>query len=332
MLDTILVTGGAGYIGSHVVLALRDGGRQVVVIDNLTTGRREAVPSDVPFFEFDISDLGRVAQVLAEHKIGAVLHFAGSIVVSESVENPVKYYANNTAASLSLLQACIEARVGRFIFSSTAAVYGDPLVAEVDEDTPTRPISPYGSSKLMTENMIQDIERAYPWFRAVRLRYFNVAGADPNGRTGQAGPESTHLIRVALDAALGRRRTLEIFGEDYETRDGTCERDYIHVSDLAEAHVAALNYLEAGGAGDVFNCGYGRGVTVKEVVAEIARITGKALQYTAAPRRAGDPPRLISNPAKLRAKLAWEPRHAELSQILKTALVWQNSCTNPKST
>ncbi|HRJ63004.1 UDP-glucose 4-epimerase GalE [uncultured Brevundimonas sp.] len=327
--NTVLVTGGAGYIGSHVVLALREAGRPVVVVDNLVTGRREAVPSDVLLHEFDVADRARVARVLADHEISAVMHFAGSIVVSESVEDPVKYYANNTSASLALLSACVAAGVDRFIFSSTAAVYGEPSVAEVDESTPTAPISPYGSSKLMTEWMIQDIERAHPWFRAVRLRYFNVAGADPAGRTGQAGPESTHLIRVALDTALGRREALEIFGDDYDTRDGTCERDYIHVSDLADAHVAALNYLDAGGKGDVFNCGYGRGVTVKEVVAEIGRITGSPLRHRRAPRRAGDPPSLISNPVKLRASLAWEPRNAELARILETALAWQRSRVHP---
>ncbi len=321
----ILVTGGAGYIGSHVVHALLDAGRRVAVADNLVTGRRAAVPQNVPFHEIDISDEQALEGLFARGDFGAVMHFAGSIVVPESIADPVKYYSNNTFASLALLAACVRHRVGRFIFSSTAAVYGEPDVAEVTEDVPTQPISPYGSSKLMTEQMIQDVERAYPWFNAVRLRYFNVAGADPKGRTGQAGPESTHLIRVALDAALGRRGHLDIYGDDYPTRDGTCERDYIHVSDLADAHVAALTYLEAGGEGQVFNCGYGRGITVKEVVAAIEQVTGRDLPTRLAPRRDGDPPRLVSCPGRLKTHLDWSPSHADLAHIITTALAWQRS-------
>lgn len=322
--DAILVTGGAGYIGSHVVLALQDAGRRVVVADNFVTGRREAIPAGVDLAEIDVGDRQSLDALFKKYKFSAVMHFAGSVVVPESVSNPLKYYSNNTQNSLILLDACVRHGVTNFVFSSTAAVYGDLAEGAVHEGTPMRPISPYGMSKLMTEFMIEDVQRAIPWFNAVRLRYFNVAGADPAGRTGQGGPESTHLIRVALDVALGRREILDVFGEDYDTRDGTCERDYIHVSDLAAAHISAITYLEAGGKGDVFNCGYGRGVTVSEVVAAIEETTGKPLPLRFVSRRPGDPGSLISNPAKLLATLDWTPKHADLKQIIENALAWQS--------
>lgn len=318
-----LVTGGAGYIGSHVVHALRDSGREAVVVDNLVTGSRQAVPDGVPFHNADVSDIEAVAKIIKEHDIGAVLHFAGSVVVPESIEDPIKYYRNNTQASLALIEACVRHDIDKFIFSSTAAVYGFVDVPAVTEDMPTAPISPYGSSKLMTEQQLADVARAYPWFRVIRLRYFNVAGADPKGRTGQQGPQSTHLIRVAIDTALGRRDELPIFGDDYDTRDGTCERDYIHVWDLAQAHIAALDHLEAGGEGGVFNCGYGRGITVREVIATVERLTGEPLSTRMAGRRPGDPARVIADSEKIKRVLDWTPSHTDITEIIGSALRWQ---------
>ena len=264
---SILVTGGAGYIGSHAVLELVAAGYRPVVLDDLSAGVRSAVPEGVPFHEGSVSDAVLVGDILRRHAVGAIMHFAGSIIVPESVENPVKYYRNNTVGTLLLAEAALKAGVERFIFSSSAAVYGIPESVPVGEDAPTRPINPYGSSKLMSERMLMDIAAANPRFRPLCLRYFNVAGADPQGRAGQRGPNVTHLIRVAVETALGQRPVLEIFGADYPTRDGTCERDFIHVTDLAVAHVAALRYLENGGAPDILNCGCGRGFTVREVVA-----------------------------------------------------------------
>ncbi len=318
-----LVTGGAGYIGSHVVHALRDSGRDVVVIDNLVTGVRQVIPHGVPFHEIDVSEIEAVTRVIAEYDIGAVLHFAGSVVVPESVEDPIKYYRNNTQASLALIEACVRQKVDKFIFSSTAAVYGLVDALAVTEEMPTAPISPYGSSKLMTEQQLVDIARAYPWFRVVRLRYFNVAGADPKGRTGQQSGQSTHLIRTAIETALGRREVLSIFGDDYDTRDGTCERDYIHVWDLAQAHIAALDHLERGGAGGVFNCGYGRGITVREVIETVERLTGQALPTRIANRRAGDPARVIADSSRIKRDLEWTPSHMDISEIVGSALRWQ---------
>ena len=322
-MTTVLVTGGAGYIGSHAVLALLDAGHAPVVLDNLSTGFGEAVPEGVPFESGDVSDLTFVTQVLKRHGVGAVMHFAGSIIVPESVTDPVTYYRNNTSASLSLIQACLDAGVGPFVFSSSAAVYGAAEQAPLSETDPTSPINPYGASKLMTERMLFDVARAHPSFRPVALRYFNVAGADPAGRAGQRTRKATHLVQLAVETALGRRPTLDIFGEDYPTRDGTCERDYIHVSDLAAAHVAALAYLEAGGAPEAMNCGYGRGMTVREVIACLERVVGRPVDKRVAPRRPGDPPVLVSDPAKLMRLLDWAPAHADIDEILQTALDWQ---------
>lgn len=318
----VLVTGGAGYIGSHAVLALRDAGIPAVVLDDLSTGRRAAVPADVPFVEGDAGDRALLDAVLERHPIGTVMHFAGSIVVPESVEKPLAYYANNTLASHALVEACLRAGVGRFVFSSTAAVYGIPETFPVDEEAPTRPINPYGRSKLMTEWMLRDAAAAHG-LRVVALRYFNVAGADPQGRTGQCSRAATHLIKVACEAAVGRRAGLRVFGDDYPTRDGTCVRDYVHVSDLADAHVAALRHLEGGGEGGVFNVGYGHGATVREVVAAVERAAGTPLSVRIDGRRAGDPPELVAGIARITRAFGWCPRFDDLDTIVATALAWE---------
>ncbi|NYZ17534.1 UDP-glucose 4-epimerase GalE [Azospirillum sp. RWY-5-1] len=318
----VLVTGGAGYIGSHAVLALRDAGIPAVVLDDLSTGRRAAVPADVPFVEGDAGDPALLAEVLERHPIGTVMHFAGSIVVPESVEKPLAYYANNTLASHALVEACLRAGVGRFVFSSTAAVYGIPGTLPVDEEAPTRPINPYGRSKLMTEWMLRDAAAAHG-LKVVALRYFNVAGADPAGRAGQCSRAATHLIKVACEAAVGRRPGLLVFGDDYPTRDGTCVRDYVHVSDLADAHVAALRHLEGGGEGGVFNVGYGHGSTVREVVAAVERAAGAPLSVRIDGRRAGDPPELVAGIARITRTFGWRPRFDDLDTIVATALAWE---------
>ena len=322
-MTTVLVTGGAGYIGSHAVLALRDAGHAPVVLDNLSTGFAEAPPQGVPLEIGDVGDRTFVAEVLKRHGVGAVMHFAGSIIVSASVTDPTSYYRNNTVASLNLIEACLEAGVGPFVFSSTAAVYGEVERAPIVEGDPTQPINPYGASKLMVERMLFDTARAYPSFRPVALRYFNVAGADPAGRAGQRTRNATHLVQLAVETALGRRPVLEIYGEDYPTRDGTCERDYVHVTDLAAAHVAALAYLEAGGAPEAMNCGYGHGFTVKEVIGRLEGVIGRPVDKRMAPRRAGDPPILVADPSKLRRLLEWTPAHDDIEEILNTALEWQ---------
>jgi UDP-glucose 4-epimerase len=322
-MTTVLVTGGAGYIGSHAALALADSGLTPVVIDNLVTGVRSAVPDGVAFHPGDVADKALVKQILADRGISAVMHFAGSISVAESVRDPAKYYRNNVAGSLSLIETCLEAGIEHFIFSSSAAVYGVPESLPVDEDASKQPINPYGASKLMTERMLFDVAAAHPAFRPVCLRYFNVAGADPKGRSGQQGPESTHLIRAAVEAAVGARPILEVYGQDYDTRDGTCERDYVHVTDLAAAHLSALRYLEAGGAPVALNCGYGRGFTVLEVIAETEKVLGRPLPVRYGPRRAGDPPRLVSSARKIGQVLGWKPERATLSEMIASALAWQ---------
>lgn len=320
--DAVLVTGGAGFIGSHVVLALGDAGRRVVVLDNLSTGRRAAVPAGVPLIEGDAGDRATVGRILQEHRIGTVMHFAGSIVVPESVERPLDYYRNNTAGSLALIDACVQAGVGRFIFSSTAAVYGMPERMPIDEDTPPRPINPYGQSKLMTELMLRDAASAYG-LRHVVLRYFNVAGADPAGRSGQSSRVATHLLKIAAQAATGRREEIQVYGDDYPTPDGTCIRDYIHVSDLASAHVAALRHLEAGGGNETLNCGYGRGYSVREVLEVVEAVLGRSLRIRTVDRRAGDPPELVAGVDRIHRTLDWTPRFADLRTIVRTALDWE---------
>ena len=319
----MLVTGGAGYIGSHAVLALKDAGWPVAVIDNLTTGFRFAVPEGVPFYEGDIEDAALLARIFAEQDTQAIMHFAGSIVVPESVENPLKYYHNNTVKSRALLAAAVAAGVPHFIFSSTAATYGIPDVSPVTEDTPTRPINPYGWSKLMTEQMLADTAAAHP-LNYCALRYFNVAGADPEARSGQSTAGATHLIKVAVEAALGKRASVSIYGTDYATPDGTGVRDYIHVSDLAAAHVLALEALITEPSRSLtMNCGYGRGFSVLEVLDAVDRVTNRRIERVMAPRRAGDPDSLISDPSRLKATLPWQPQHADLDEIVAHALAWE---------
>lgn len=320
--DAVLVTGGAGYIGSHAVLALRDQGRSVVVLDDLSVGHRSAVPAGVPLIEGDVGDQERVIDLFARYGVGTVMHFAGSIVVSESVEQPLAYYRNNTVNSLALIEACARAGIGRFIFSSSASVYGMPDRQPIDEDAPTQPINPYGVSKLMTEWMLRDAAAAHG-LRYVALRYFNVAGADPQGRSGQRSREATHLIKIAAQTITGQRRELNIFGDDYDTPDGTCVRDYLHVSDLAEAHIAALAHLERGGDSQILNCGYGRGHSVREVLAMVERVSGRSLPTRVAPRRAGDPPALVASAARIGRVLGWTPRHADLEGIVASAIAWE---------
>ena len=318
----MLVTGGAGYIGSHMVLDLLDRGNKVVVLDNLSTGVREQVAKAATFVQGEVSDGPLVRDILAKHRIEAVIHFAGSIVVPESVENPLLYYANNTAASRDLIAACVEGGVKKFIFSSTAAVYGVTGEAMIAEDAILAPASPYGRSKLMTEWMLEDTAHAHD-FRYVALRYFNVAGADPKGRSGQSTPRATHLIKRAAQVALGCVPALGIFGTDYPTPDGTGIRDYIHVSDLIGAHALALDHLQRGGQSDLFNCGYGHGFSVREVIAAVERAAGVSLTARELPRRAGDPPMIVSNPAKLKAQLGWVPQHDSLDEIAASALAWE---------
>jgi len=319
----VLVTGGAGYIGSHAVLALLDAGWPVVVLDNLTTGFRWAVPETATLVEGDVADMDLVGRVLTEHGIGAILHFAGSIVVPESVVDPLKYYRNNTAASRALIEAAVTAGVPHFIFSSTAATYGIPDEVPIREDMPNRPINPYGTSKLMTEHMLRDISAAHP-MNFCALRYFNVAGADPAGRSGQSTAGATHLIKIAVEAVTGKRPHVAVFGTDYGTSDGTGVRDYIHVSDLAEAHVAALEWLiENPAESRIMNCGYGRGYSVLEVLDTVDRVTNTPIVRKMEPRRAGDPDLLVADNALILRTLPWRPKRDDLSLIVEHALAWE---------
>lgn len=319
----VLVTGGAGYIGSHAVLALLDAGWPVVVIDNLTTGFRWAVDERAAFAQGDIEDQALVGKLIADHGIGAIMHFAGSIIVPESVENPLKYYHNNTVKSRALIEAAVKGGVRHFIFSSTAATYGLPEVSPVREDSPTRPINPYGMSKLMTEAMLADVSRAHP-MNFCALRYFNVAGADPQARSGQSTAGATHLIKVAVEAALGKRGHVSVFGTDYDTADGTGVRDYIHVSDLAAAHVHALDALVADpDASHILNCGYGRGFSVLEVLNAVDRVTNMTIERRLEGRRAGDPDSLISDNRAILERFPWRPQHDDLETIVDHALAWE---------
>jgi UDP-glucose 4-epimerase len=321
---TVLVTGGAGYIGSHMVLALADAGNDVVVLDDLSTGFEWMVHPAATFIEGDVGDEALVAGIIRKHSIKAIAHFAGSIVVPESVTDPLKYYLNNTVKSRSLIGAAVQNGIEKFLFSSTAAVYGDARESPISEATPLDPVSPYGTSKLMTEMMLRDVARAHP-LRFVALRYFNVAGADPQGRSGQSTRQATHLIKVATQAALGERSQIDIFGTDYPTPDGTCLRDYIHVSDLAHAHTLALDYLDAGGDSTVFNCGYGRGYSVREVVEAVKRVSGVDFPVDLSPRRAGDPATLIASADRIRKTLNWSPRLDDVETIIRHALLWESS-------
>jgi UDP-glucose 4-epimerase len=321
MSKTVLVTGGAGYIGSHAVYALLDRGDKVVVLDNLSTGVRAQVGTDAAFVEGDVADTVLVKKIIAGHGVDSVIHFAGSIVVPESVRDPLTYYDNNTVKTRSLLEALVEAGIKNFIFSSTAAVYDEGASQPLNEDSVPAPISPYARSKLMTEWMLQDVSKAHD-LRHIVLRYFNVAGADPKGRTGQSTPNATHLIKRAAMVALGRAPALDIFGTDYPTPDGTGVRDYIHVTDLAAAHLLALDTLRSGTAGAIYNVGYGRGLSVREVVQAVEKVTGKPLPVRTGPRRPGDPPSLISNPGRMKA-LGWKPEHDGIDEIIGSALAWE---------
>ncbi|NPB04760.1 MAG: UDP-glucose 4-epimerase GalE [Aquificae bacterium] len=322
MKKTVLVTGGAGYIGSHVVKLLKQEGFEPVVIDNLSTGHREAVRYG-KLIVGDLKDKTLLREVFKTYKPMAVMHFAASIEVPESVKNPLKYYRNNVCNTLNLLEVMEESGIKNFIFSSTAAVYGIPEEIPVSEEAPLKPINPYGESKATVERILRDLAVADPEFRFVALRYFNVAGADPAGELGFAYPNPTHLIIRAVKTAKGDFDKLEIFGTDYPTRDGTAVRDYIHVTDLAEAHILALKYLLSGGKSDVFNVGYGRGFTVKEVVDAVKRVTGRNFKVVESPRRPGDPPQLVAKVDKIKRVLGWKPKYDDLDFIIRTAWNWE---------
>lgn len=319
---SVLVTGGAGYIGSHAVIDLVSAGEDVLVLDDLSTGFDWAVQVPDNLYVGDIADEALVSRIIRERKVEAVIHFAGSVVVPESVVNPLKYYHNNTAKSRSLIDACVKGGVKHFIFSSTAAVYGMTGTDAVSEDIALNPISPYGTSKLMTEWMLRDTAAAHD-LTYVALRYFNVAGGDPKGRVGQSTANATHLIKVACQTALGQRPYIEVFGEDYPTADGTCVRDYIHVSDLAAAHTAALLYLRDGGKSLVANCGYGHGFSVRDVLRAVERAAGHEIEIRKGPRRLGDPASIVSDPTRIKATLGWAPAYDDLDTIVFHALAWE---------
>ena len=323
----VLVTGGAGYVGGHMTLGLLDAGHRPVVIDNLSTGFAWAVPEGVPLIVGDFGDSDLVARILREHEIEAIAHFAARIVVPDSVRDPLGYYLNNTAKARNLIETAIAGGVRQFIFSSTAAVYGETSSEPVSEDTPLDPISPYGRSKLMVEWMLQDASRAHD-FRYVALRYFNVAGADPQGRLGQSTPQATHLIKRAVQTALGAYPHLDVYGLDYPTRDGTCIRDYIQVTDLIDAHLAALSYLQSGGSSLVCNCGYGRGSTVKEVIEVVKSVSGVDFRVNEVGRRAGDPASIVARADRVRDVLGWRPQRDNLDEIVKQALDWERRLHN----
>jgi UDP-glucose 4-epimerase len=318
----VLVTGGAGYIGSHMVLALADAGEAVVVLDNLSTGFQWAIHPSAKLVQGDIGDEALLDKIMTEHKIEAVVHFAGSIVVPESMVDPLAYYLNNTVKSRQLMASAVKHNVKNFIFSSTAAVYGDPPSTPTFETTEPRPISPYGTSKLMTEQMLRDSHVAYG-MNFIALRYFNVAGADPKGRSGQSTPRATHLIKVACQTALGQREKMEVFGTDYNTPDGTALRDYIHVSDLIQAHMDALAHLRRGGESGIFNCGYGKGYSVLDVIKAVEKASGAPINKVLVPRRPGDSEAIVAGADRAREILGWKPKYADLDFIVETAFKWE---------
>jgi len=324
---SVLVTGGAGYIGGHMTLGLLDAGESVVVVDNLSTGFAWAVPDAAKLVIGDFGDSDLVASLIKEHEIEAIAHFAAKIVVPDSVTDPLGYYLNNASKARNLIECAVKGGVKNFIFSSTAAVYGETSAEPVGEEAPLNPISPYGRSKLMVEWMLEDAARAYD-FRYVALRYFNVAGADPQGRLGQSTPNATHLIKRGVQTALGRFPSMDIFGEDYPTRDGTCVRDYIHVTDLIDAHLAALGYLRGGGAALVCNCGYGHGATVKEVVEVVKHVSGTDFRVNKVGRRAGDPAAIVARADRVRELLGWRPQRDDLETIVRQALEWERRLHN----
>jgi UDP-glucose 4-epimerase len=320
---TVLITGGAGYVGGHAVLAFLDRGEIPVVLDDLSTGSRNAIPTSVPFILGDVGDISLVLHILETHKVDAILHFAAKIVVPESITDPLGYYLNNTVKTRALLEAAIKGKVRHFVFSSTAAIYGNPSKTMVGEESVPAPLSPYGMSKLMSELMIRDVSAAYDQ-RHVILRYFNVAGADPAGRHGQSTADATHLIKVAIETALSRRPFMSIFGNDYPTPDGTCVRDYVHVSDLARAHLLALDQLRLDGVSRTLNCGYGRGYSVREVVEAVRSVAAIDFEVRQAPRRAGDPASIVARNDQL-VRLGWKPELDDLSVIVRHALAWEKS-------
>jgi len=327
---TVLVTGGAGYIGSHMVYALLEAGERVVVLDNLSTGFDWAIAKGVPLIVGETGNQTLVAALIREHEVEAIIHFAASIVVPDSVHNPLGYYRNNTVNSHALIETAIQGGVRHFIFSSTAAVYGNPVKVPVSEDDPTIPMSPYGSSKLMTEIMLRDAGVAHGLSYLV-LRYFNVAGADPQGRTGQSTKGATHLIKVAVETALGRRDKIDVFGTDYPTPDGTCVRDYIHVCDLVRAHSDALAYLRRGGTSLTLNCGYGRGFSVLDVIETVKRVAGVAFKVDFCERRPGDPPQIVATSDRARSLLAWQPQFDDLPTIVGHALAWERKLAQSRN-
>jgi UDP-glucose 4-epimerase len=323
-MPTVLITGGAGYIGSHTALAFKEAGWDIVVVDDLSTGHTRLVPAGIPFYQENVGNTKAMESIIAKHRFDAVVHFAGSIIVSESVTNPGKYYENNTSVTLRLGQVCAAAGIKAFIFSSTAAVYGEPASIPICEDAPLLPINPYGQSKLVSEIILRDLASAHGFSLGI-LRYFNVAGADPAGRTGQATPAATHLIKIACEVATGKRPAMTIFGNDYPTPDGTCIRDYIHVSDLAAAHVVLADALLLENTIRIHNCGYGQGFSVQEVVETVRQISGHPVPATIGSRRAGDPARLISDPGTLLTTTAWQPKFNDLNFIVRTALAWERT-------
>jgi UDP-glucose 4-epimerase len=319
---TVLVTGGAGYIGSHMVQALKEAGESVVVIDNLSTGFADVLPDGVPLLVGDAGDETVVGNAITRHGVESIIHFAGSIVVPDSMRDPLGYYRNNTMTTRSLLNAAVRCGVNRFIFSSTAAVYGNPDQVPVPENAPTRPLSPYGSSKLMTEIMLHDVASAHG-MNYVVLRYFNVAGADPLARMGLATVGATHLLKIAVEAATGQRAKIDVFGTDYPTPDGSCIRDFIHVSDLARAHRAALSYLRGGGGSVTLNCGYGRGTSVLETIEAVRRVSGRNFAVSYASRRPGDIMAMIADTCRIRSVLDWTPQYDDIETIAAHALAWE---------
>lgn len=319
---TILISGGAGYIGGQMALHLVDQGREVVVVDNLSTGFRGAVPKAATLYVADIGDFETMSGILRRHGVRSVIHFAARIIVPESMEDPLGYYLANTVKTRALIAAAVGSGVEHFIFSSTAAVYGEASLSAVDESQPAAPVSPYGASKYMSELMLKDAARAHGLKYAI-LRYFNVAGADPDGRHGQSTPKATHLIKVAAEAALGRRPFMELYGQDYPTPDGTCVRDYIHVADLVSAHRMALDHLKGGGESLLLNAGYGRGYSVREVIQAVRAVSGVDFEVRQQPRRAGDPPAIVASADRLRDTLGWRPAHEKLETIISHALAWE---------
>jgi UDP-glucose 4-epimerase len=320
---TVLVTGGAGYIGSHTVLALAEAGEDVVVIDDLSTGFSAYLPEGVPLFIGDAGDENLLEGVIAQHNIESIIHFAGSVVVPDSMRDPLGYYRNNFTTARNLLNVAVKRGINRFIFSSTAAVYGNPDQVPVPEHAPTRPLSPYGSSKLMTEIMLHDVAAAYG-MQYVVLRYFNVAGADPQARIGLATAGATHLLKIAVEAATGQRAKIDVFGTDYPTQDGSCIRDFIHVTDLSQAHRSALAYLRNGGASTTLNCGYGRGYSVLETIDAVRRVSGRSFAVQYAPRRPGDIMTMVADTSRIRGLLDWKPQYEDLETIAAHALAWED--------